>query len=87
MEWSDVARTLPVWSPDGRRFTAIKTENTDNDSVWIFDSATGQGKPAVTFPGRFHLIFRVLWTPDGKSVIVNRYESNSHVILLENFWP
>jgi dipeptidyl aminopeptidase/acylaminoacyl peptidase len=85
--WPDVGKTLPVWSPDGQRFTAVRTESPDNDSVWIFDATTGDGKPAVKFPGRFQLIFRALWAPDGKSVIVNRRERTSHVVLLEDFWP
>jgi Tol biopolymer transport system component len=87
VEWPDANRTLPVWSPDGRRFTAIRADSSDNDSVWVFDAATGEGKPAVKFPGRFHLIFRVLWTPDGNSVVADRLERDSNVVLLEDFWP
>jgi hypothetical protein len=41
----------------------------------------------VKFPGRFHLIFRVLRTPDGNSVVVHRLERDSNVVLLEDFWP
>jgi TolB protein len=87
VEWPDAGKTLPVWSPGGQRFTAIKTESPDNDSVWIIDAATGDAKPAVKFPGRFQLTMRVLWAPDGKSVIVDRLERTSHVVLLEDFWP
>jgi Tol biopolymer transport system component len=86
VEWPDALRTLPVWSPDGRRFSATKAESPDNDSVWVFDATTGEGTPAVRFPGRFRLSFRVLWTPDGRSVVVNPLEQISHVVLLENFW-
>ncbi|MCI0404392.1 MAG: DPP IV N-terminal domain-containing protein, partial [Acidobacteria bacterium] len=76
---------MPVWSPDGRHFSAIRRENYLNDSVWIFDAATGDKRLAAQFQGRFHLIFRVGWGEDGKSLIVNRNESVSHIVLLENF--
>jgi hypothetical protein len=28
----------------------------------------------------------VAWTPDGKSIIVNRQQRVSQIVLLENFW-
>jgi serine/threonine protein kinase len=54
-------------------------------SVWVVDGRSGEAKPAVKFPGRFYMLFRVCWTPDGKSVIVNRSEIVSHIVLLEDF--
>ena len=86
VDWSNAGNTLPVWSPDGRRFTAIRHEGPVNDSVWIFDAASGDGRAAVKFPGRFHMIFRACWTPDGRSIIVNRVEAVSHIVMLEDFW-
>ena len=69
----------PVWSPDGKRLSA-----TSGNSVWIIDPETGQRRLAVQFPANFFLIFRAAWTPDGKSVIVNRQERTSRIVLLEN---
>jgi len=83
--WPDAGITLPCWSPDGRRFTAIRSESPQEHSVWIFDSQTGEGRLAVKFPPPFHMIFRVAWTGDGKSLIVNRSETVSHIVLVENF--
>jgi hypothetical protein len=54
--------------------------------VWIFDAHTREGRLAVKFPPPFHMIFRVAWTPDGKSLIVNRSETVSHIMMLENFY-
>jgi Tol biopolymer transport system component/tRNA A-37 threonylcarbamoyl transferase component Bud32 len=84
--YADAAGALPVWSPDGRRFSAIHREGRELDSVWIFDALTGEGRKAVQFPAGFGLIFRAVWTPDGASIIVNRSENTSHIVLLENFW-
>jgi dipeptidyl aminopeptidase/acylaminoacyl peptidase len=70
----------PVWSPDGKRLTA-----TLGNSVWIIDPETGEQRLGVQFPQGFVALFRAPWTPDGKSVIVNRRERASHIALLENF--
>jgi Tol biopolymer transport system component len=77
--------SLPAWSPDGRQFSAIRTGSAISDSIWIFDAQTGQAREAAKFPGRFHMIFRAGWTDDGRSLIVNRNEIVSHIVLLENF--
>jgi Tol biopolymer transport system component len=81
-EWT---RTLPVWSPDGRRFTAIRSDSYLRDSIWIFDADTGDRRLAAEFPGRFHMIFRAAWGKDAKSLIVQRIETISHIGLIENF--
>jgi len=69
---------LPVWSPDGRRFSLVRSASYLADAIWIFDAATGQGQVLATFPGRFHMIFRAGWSPDGLSLLVNRVETVSH---------
>jgi Tol biopolymer transport system component len=84
--YDDADMALPTWSPDGRRFTAVHRERGDCNSVWIFDAQTGKGYKAVQFPAKFNLWFRACWTVDGKSVVVNRQELVSNVVLLENFW-
>jgi Tol biopolymer transport system component len=70
----------PVWSPDGKRLSA-----TSGNSVWMIDPETGERRLAIQFPQNFRVLFRAAWTPDGKSVIVNRQERVSHIVLLENF--
>jgi serine/threonine protein kinase/Tol biopolymer transport system component len=77
---SGAGLTSPVWSPDGKRLSA-----TSGNSVWMIDPGTGERRLAVEFPKNFVALFRAAWAPDGKSVIVNRRERLSHIVLLENF--
>jgi Tol biopolymer transport system component len=72
----------PVWSPDGKRLSATNSGN----SVWIIDPETGERRLAIQFPQNFVALFRAAWTQDGKSIIVNRRERVSHIVLLENVW-
>ena len=74
----------PIWSPDARQFSIVRSDGYLKDSIWIFDAQTGQGRLAVQFPGRSHMIFLAGWGRDGKSLIVNRQETISHIVLLEN---
>ncbi len=83
-EWSS-GGPLPVLSQNGRRFTGTRPDGYLKHSIWIFDTETGEGRPAVEFPGRFHLTFRVAWGKNSKSLIVNRQESISHIGLIEDF--
>jgi serine/threonine protein kinase len=73
----------PNWSPDATRISALRPERTA-DSVWIFDAATGAGRKVIQFPDGFRIAFRAIWTPDAKSLIVNRSEATTHIVLLEN---
>jgi serine/threonine protein kinase len=73
----------PNWSPDATRITALRPDRAA-DSVWIFDPATGEGRKAIQFPDGFRLAFRAIWTPDAKGIIVNRSETTTHIVLLEN---
>ncbi len=77
--------SLPVWSPDGRRLSVIRSDNQTNDSVWIYDAESGLGRLAVQFPPPFHLWFRASWTRDARSVVVDRIETVSHIVMLEGF--
>jgi Tol biopolymer transport system component len=70
----------PVWSPDGKRVSAH-----GRASVWIVDPETGGARLAVQFPDSYRFNYRAAWTPDGKSVVVNKSTSNSRIVLLENF--
>jgi eukaryotic-like serine/threonine-protein kinase len=71
----------PVWSPDGKRLSA-----TAANSVWMIDPETAEARLAIQFPPGFVPLFRAAWTQDGKSVIVNRQERASRLVMLENFW-
>jgi Tol biopolymer transport system component len=77
--------TLPVWSPDGRYLSVVRNDTQDADAIWIVDAQTGQSRLAAKLPPPFHMIFRAGWADHGKSVIVNRTENISHIVLLENF--
>ncbi len=79
------AAALPIWSPDARQFSVVRSDGYRKDSIWIFDAQTGLGKLAAQFPGRFHMRFRAGWSKDQRSLIVNRFETVSHIVLLENF--
>ena len=46
----------------------------------------GKGHVAVKFPGPFKLFFRACWVDEGKALVVNRYQSISHIVLLDRFW-
>ena len=78
--------SLPMFSPDGQLISMPSAEGRDRDSIWVFDSATGDRRRAVSFSGRFRMYFRADWTDDGTAFIVNRYETTSHVMLFDEFW-
>ena len=78
--------SLPMFSPDGRSISLYGRDGPQGDSIWVFDSATGERRLAVSFPGRFLIYFRADWTDDGTAFIVNRYEETSHVMLFDEFW-
>jgi Tol biopolymer transport system component len=76
---------MPVWSQDGKRFSAVRRSGDFADSLWIIDAQTGMATLAATFSGPFHMIFRAGWSRDSKSLIVNRQENIRHLVLLEDF--
>jgi serine/threonine protein kinase len=82
---ADLIWALPVWSPDGRYFSAMREEAHGNSSLWMFDAKTGERRLAAMLPAGFHTIFRAAWSGDGRSLIVNRHREISHIVLLENF--
>ena len=81
----DLTWTLPVWSPDGRQFSAMREEAHASSSLWSFDAKTGERRLVATLPAGFHTLFRAAWSGDGRSLIVNRDKTVSHIVLLENF--
>jgi Tol biopolymer transport system component len=77
--------SIPAWSPDGKSLSLIQRDNPRSDSVWIYDSSTGKGALAASFGTPFKMYFRAQWTSDMKSLVVNRREFISHVVLIENY--
>ena len=78
--------SMPMFSPDGKLISIPSSGTPDGDSIWVFDSATGERRLAVLFPGRFRMYFRAGWTDNSTAFIVNRYETPSHVMLFDDFW-
>ena len=77
--------SLPVFSLDGRWISAPFREARDHDAIRIFDTASGKSRVAVKLP--FHVAFRASWTDGGHSMIVNRDDRVTHIVLFDHFWP
>jgi serine/threonine protein kinase len=77
------SNTLPMFSPDRRSISAPFQENRDHDAVAIFNVATHE-RFDVRLP--FHVLFRAAWTDDGASLVVNRRDNISHIVLFDRFW-
>ncbi|MBK5291465.1 MAG: PD40 domain-containing protein [Acidobacteriia bacterium] len=71
---------LPVFSPDGGQVSYAGP----GETVWIGDISSGKTRMAIRFPEPGIITFRICWTPDGKSVIVNLRRPVSHIALLDN---
>ncbi|HEY5611659.1 MAG TPA: hypothetical protein VIL97_10650, partial [Thermoanaerobaculia bacterium] len=76
--------SLPVWNRAGTKVAAARAETALSDAIWIIDARTGAAKKAAVFRGLFHIRFRTPFTPDEHAVIVNREETVSNIVLLEN---
>jgi len=58
----------PVFSPDAKRLAVIKQDlDKENNDLWIFDVATGQGRQ-ITFSGTRENSTAPAWSPDGSQV-------------------
>ena len=78
--------SLPMFSPDGRFISLPRQEGRDRDAIWLYETATGKGRVAVRFPEPFKILFRACWIDDGKALVVNRYQTISHIVLFDRFW-
>lgn len=76
---------LPVWNRSGTKVAAARPESAISDALWILDVRTGDAKKAAVFHRPFHIVFRTPFTPDERAVIVNREQTVSNIVLLENF--
>jgi len=63
----------------------MREEAHASSSLWTFDAKTGERRLVATLPAGFHTLFRAAWSGDGRSLIVNRDKTVSHIVLLENF--
>ena len=86
MDWDSNWWSLPMFSPDGRFISMPLQERCDSDVIWILDASTGQRRLGVRFPEPFRMYFRADWVDDGEALLVNHYETTSHVVLLDSFW-
>jgi serine/threonine protein kinase len=75
---------LPQFSPDGRSISSMMHINGAQDAVVILDALTGKARVAATLP--FRITFRAAWADDGQSVVVNRVEQTSHIVMFDHFW-
>jgi Tol biopolymer transport system component len=58
----------PVFSPDAKRMAVIKTDlERENNDLWIYEVATGQGKQ-ITFSDVRESSTSPAWSPDGSQV-------------------
>jgi Tol biopolymer transport system component len=78
--------TMPSFSLDGRNISLPVRESRDRHAILVFDTATGQSRTAVRFSEPFLIEFRAGWTDGGRALIVNRRQTNSHIVLFDRFW-
>ncbi|HXW05071.1 MAG TPA: hypothetical protein VD833_07560 [Vicinamibacterales bacterium] len=76
--------SLPMFSPDGRRFSLPFQAGRDRDTIGIFDTATGARLSTIDLP--FRVFFRAVWIDNGTAFLVNRDASTSHIVLFDRFW-
>jgi len=81
---SAIVLPLPMFSPDGRFISLARHDG--HDAIWLYETATGKSRVAVSFREPFHIFFRACWVDDGKAVIVNRQQTISHIVLFDRFW-
>jgi serine/threonine protein kinase len=74
------AFALPMFSADASRFSVPAAEGR-GAVVLVFDRQTGQRRVAVRLP--FNVIFRANWVDGDRAVVVNRFETSSHVVMFD----
>jgi serine/threonine protein kinase len=74
---------LPVFSPDGRSISLVGRDGSGRDVVWALDTATGDPRLVVRFPGEFRTYFRANWVDGGRALVVNRFFQVSRIELFD----
>lgn len=67
-------RTMPAWSPDGRRIAYSRYRDSDSDIYKM--RANGTGKVLLTTGGR--AAYFPTWSPSGKKIAFTRNSSGAH---------
>jgi TolB protein len=76
--------TMPMFSSDGRSISVAVDTDRSGDAIHVVDVDTGESKAVARLP--FRIMFRASWTADA-GFLVNRQDTESHIVLLDNFWP
>ncbi|MEO5718536.1 MAG: S9 family peptidase [Chthoniobacterales bacterium] len=69
LTFGDDAQTHPRWSPDGKwiAFLSSRTDESDNDQLWILSSAGGEAQKLTTEKGSLD---DFAWSPDSKRIVL-----------------
>jgi eukaryotic-like serine/threonine-protein kinase len=81
---SGFANGVLAWSPDGRRLAIVSQNANAPASIWVIEPAAAEPKfqklvelsPAPRIRG-------IVWTPDGRSLIVGKHDAESDIVLIE----
>jgi hypothetical protein len=77
--------SVPMFSSDGRRISIPFQESRNASAIHVLDTATGRAQVVARLP--FTVQFRADWADEGRALIVNRVDTNSHIVLFDRFWP
>ncbi len=77
---------MPMFSQDGRLASLTYPDSGGRDAIWVYDLATGKGRIVVRFDRPFEIAFRASWVDQDRAFIVNRVQSLSHIVMVDNFW-
>ncbi len=69
LTFGDTQQTHPRWSPDGKwiAFLSSRTDETENDQLWILSRAGGEAEKLTTEKGS---VDDFAWSPDSKQIVL-----------------
>ena len=73
---------LPMFNRDATRISVPVRLGLD-DTIAVYDAATGKNTTAVRFPQQFQTFFRASWVDDDRAFVVNHPRTISHIVLLD----
>ena len=85
----DIGQTVPfangflAWSRDGRKLAATRVPGTAAASVWISDLDAGRPIHQVLKVPADALIRGIVWSGDGRSVIIGQQRASSDIVLFD----